>query len=106
MWEILWKTHIRPHLEHTIQAWSPHLRADIDILERVLRAMTKHMNGKKRLSNDQRLQKLSWNKLSARRVRGDLVLTYQLLNNNAELNLNTWYIAQPLSNIHGPASSV
>ena len=64
------------------------------------------MDGMKWLSYEQRFQKLGWTKLEARRVRGDLILTYQFLNHNAELNLNTWYKAQPISKIHGPASSV
>ena len=52
------------------------------------------------------LQKLGWTKFKARRMRGDLILTFQFLNHNAELNLKIWYKAQPISYIHGPASSV
>ena len=106
MWEILWKTHIRPHLEHAIQAWSPHMKADIDVLERVQRAVTKHIGGMKGLTYEQRLEKLGWTTLEQRRVRGDLILTYQLLHEKAAINLTTWHWAQPLTAIQGPASSV
>ena len=37
LWQFLWKTHIRLHVEHAIQAWSPYLKKDIDVLERVQR---------------------------------------------------------------------
>jgi hypothetical protein len=106
LWGILWKTHIRPHLEHAIQAWSPHQKGDINVLERVQRAVTKHMGGMKGLSYEQRLAKLDWTTLEARRVRGDLILTYQLLHERADVNLSTWRWAQPLAQIDGPASSV
>jgi hypothetical protein len=106
MWEILWKTHIRPHLEHAIQAWSPHLKTDIEVLERVQRAVTKHINGMKGLTYEQRLEKLGWTTLEQRRVRGDLILTYQLLHENAAVSLTTWNWTQPLTAIEGPAGSV
>ena len=47
VWEILWKTHIRPHLEHAIQSWLPHLKGGIDLLESVQRAVTKHIGSMK-----------------------------------------------------------
>jgi ribonuclease P/MRP protein subunit RPP40 len=106
MWEILWKTHIRPHLEHAIQAWSPHLKTDIEVLERVQRAVTKHINGMKGLTYEQRHEKLGWTTLEQRRVRGDLILTYQLLHENAAVSLTTWNWTQPLTAIEGPAGSV
>ena len=31
----LYKTIVRPHLEYCIQAWNPHLRKDIDMLEKI-----------------------------------------------------------------------
>lgn len=106
LWEILWTTLIRPHLEHAIQAWSPHLRNDINVIESVQRAVTKHINGMKGLSYEQRLEKLGWTTLEERRARGDMILTFQLLHRNADVNLSTWYWAQPLTEIEGPASSV
>ena len=37
---VIYKTYIRPHLEYCIQAWTPHLLKDIEVLERVQKAAT------------------------------------------------------------------
>ena len=106
LWEILWKIQIRPHLEHAIQAWSPYLKRDIDVLEKVQRAVTKYIGGMKGLSYEQRLEKLGWTTLEARRERGDLILTYQCRKGNAEVNLSTWHWVNPLTEQSGPVSSI
>ena len=105
LWEILWKAHIRPHLEHAIQAWSPYNVEDIKTLEQVQRQLTKHINGMKGLNYEERLNKLGWTTLEKRRQRGDLIFTYQVLHNNANVNLE-WNWAVPLSEIDGPAGGV
>ena len=126
LWTVLWKAHIRPHLEHAIQAWSPYLDKDIHVLERVQRRVTKHMDGMKGLSYEDRLHELNkecdqlrqskWTTLEERRLRGDLIFTYQvyrqkelidkadpeLIKVTPFVNLD-WRWAKPCV---GPASSV
>ena len=37
----LYKSRVRPHLEHAVQFWSQHLRRDIDKIEKIERRATK-----------------------------------------------------------------
>ena len=51
----LFKAIVRPHLEHSIQAWSPYLRKDIDMLEKIQRRATKHLPELRDLRYEERL---------------------------------------------------
>ena len=75
----LYKTLVRPHLEYCIQAWNPHLRQDIELLEKVQHRATKMIKGYQRLSYEERLIKCGLTTLEKRRVRGDLIETYKLI---------------------------
>ena len=75
----LYKTLVRPHLEYCVQAWSPHLKKDIEILESVQRRATRMVNKCRGLSYEERLKVCGLTTLERRREQRDLIETYKLI---------------------------
>lgn len=97
---ILYKTFIRPNLEHCIQLWSPFLRKDIDLMERVQRRATKIVPQLKHLPYHDRLSQLNLTTLETRRIRGQMIEVYKLLNNFDKIN-HEQFFELDLSNRRG-----
>ena len=75
----LYKSYVRPHLEFAVQAWSPHLKKDIQTLEKVQRRATRLIHGMENLTYQDRLIKSGLYSLECRRQRGDLIETFKIL---------------------------
>jgi hypothetical protein len=82
----IYKAMIRPHIEFAVQLWSPHLRKDIDKLERIQRRITKMIPELRNKSYSERLIELNLTTLEKRRLRGQLIETFKYLQgfNNVE----------------------
>ena len=76
---LIYKTYIRPRMEYCVQAWSPHLKKDIECLEKVQRAATKMVHGLRHLPYEDRLVHLGLTTLEERRTRGDLIEAYKII---------------------------
>ena len=77
----LYKSLVRPHLEYCIQVWSPYLKKDRNLIERVQKRATRLIKGMKGKNYEQRLQELNLFSLEKRRLRGDLIQTFKILRN-------------------------
>ena len=67
----LYKQLVRPHLEYAIQAWSPWLCKDKQLIEKVQRRAPKMIQGMCDLSYEEWLESTGLTTLEVRRARGD-----------------------------------
>ena len=82
---------LRPLLEYGNIIWYPSLKRQSAAVERVQRRATKMVPGMKDISYRDRLEALYLPSLKARRVRGDLIQVYKILNNIDELDSNKFF---------------
>jgi ribonuclease P/MRP protein subunit RPP40 len=96
----LYKSLIRPRLEYAIQAWMPHLKKDIDLIESVQRRVTRLVVGSKGKGYEDRLQMLGLKTLETRRIRGDLIEVFKILRgiDNVDERL---FFSKAISNTRG-----
>ena len=73
-------TMIRPKLEYAAVIWSPHLKKDINKVERIQRTATKMVPELEVLEYEERLREMGLPTLKQRRERGDMITIYKLLN--------------------------
>jgi len=76
----LYNSLVRPHIEYCCQIWSPYLRKNINLIEGVQRRATKLIKDIKHLSYDERLENLGLSRLTTRKVRSDLIQTFEIIN--------------------------
>ena len=84
----LYKVFVRPHC---IQAWQPHFKKSMDILEKTQRKITKWCPGLQQLSYENRLKALDLPTLTNRFKRGDLIETFKLLTNYYNISPDVFF---------------
>lgn len=78
---LLFKALVRPHLEYASSVWSPYKKKDIEAIENVQRRATKMLPKLKDIPYEDRLKHLKLPTLRFRRLRGDMIETYKIMNN-------------------------
>ena len=74
----LYKAIVRPRLEYCKQAWNPHLRKDVDMLEKIQRRATKLIPELRDLTYEERLKECGLTTLETRRIRGDQIEVFKI----------------------------
>ena len=74
------KSLVRPHLERKVQFWSPHLRRDIDKVEKIQKRETKIIPNIRNHSYHQRIQDLDLISHVQRRLRGQIIEVFNYVN--------------------------
>ena len=86
----LYQQYVRPHLECCIQAWSPWLQQDIDLLENVQRRAVRAVSGLAG-SYEEKLKVVKMQSLQDRRARGDMIETFKILHGIEDVDPTTFF---------------
>jgi hypothetical protein len=97
----LYKGLVRPLMEYSIQVWSPYRKGDIKLLERVQKRATKMINCLRNKSYEDRLNELKLTTLNDRRIRGDMIMTYKMLNGLEKVDINNILLLNRNNNRRG-----
>ena len=87
----LYKTFIRPKLEYAVAAWSPWTVQDIETLESVQRRVVRMISDRRGNTYEQQLQNLGLTTLAERRIRGDVIQAFKVLNGMSRVDKNEWF---------------
>jgi hypothetical protein len=84
-------TYVRPLVEHDSVVWSPFLKQDIEMVERVQRKYTKRLPGFQNYSYLERLKLLNLTSLELRRLHTDLIWCYKIVFGLVDLNFDEFF---------------
>ena len=98
---VLYKAIVRPHLEYCIQAWRPYRKKDIDTLERIQRRAAKMIPELRDLSYEERLKECGLTTLETRRLRGDQIEVFKILNGYENIDRNMFFSLKKDSRTRG-----
>jgi len=87
----LYKSLVRPHLEYANIIWHPYLKRQSALIERVRRRATKVLYECRNMEYTDRLVYFDLHSLKGRRLRGDLIEVYKIVNNLVDINSDTFF---------------
>ena len=93
VWLRLYKTFVRPHLEFAVQAWSPWLKGDIELLEKVQRRALGMVKGLRGVTYAEKLKEVGMYSLYDRRVRGDMIQIWKVIHGQCILDSSMLQLA-------------
>src|SRR6266516_3374562 len=82
---ILYKTLVRPVLDYCVPVWRPYAKKDILKLEKVQKRITKMIEGYKKKTYEERINKLGITTLEDRFYRADMIQVYKILNDKRNI---------------------
>lgn len=91
----MFKTYVLPLLEYCSTVWSPQGLENIKKIERVQRRFTKRFPGLEETVYLDRLKQLSLERLELRRIRSDLVMTFNIVKRLNGLSFDDFFKSSP-----------
>ena len=95
MFNLLFKTYIRPHLEYCPEVWSPSKIGMKKKIERVQRICTKYVKGLSNLSYKERMTQLGLTTLEKRRERSDMLEVHKIIGDLHSVNMSYMFQLNP-----------
>ena len=87
----LYKAIVRPHLGYCIQTWRLYRKKEIDKLERIQRRATKMIPELREISYKSRLLQWGLTTLETKRLRGDQIEVFKIVNGYEDVDRNMFY---------------
>ena len=97
----MYKAIVRPLLEYCLQAWRTYRKKDIDTLERIQRRASKIIPELRDLSSAERLTECGLTTLEMRRLRGDQIEVFKILNRYENIDRNMFFSLKKDSRTRG-----
>ena len=101
----LYKTFVRPKLEHAVAAWSPWTEGDKETLERVQKRLIRCISDKSGVTYEDRLASVGLTTLTERRERGDMIETFKTVYGFNKVDKSEWFDFRNASDTRGTQSS-
>ena len=92
---------MRSKLEYANSVWAPYKIKHIEALEKVKKRATRSLPGFKELSYEDRLKTLKLPTLVYRRIRGDMIETYKIMNGVYDFNVTPGLTIRYSDNLRG-----
>ena len=82
-----YKSLVRTHLDYATSVWSPYKQKHIDALENIQIRATRQLPTLAKMSYEERLIQLKIPTLAYRRIRGDMIEVYKIMNEIYDKNV-------------------
>ena len=100
----LYKSFVRPKIEHAVAAWSPWTESDRETLERVQRRLVRFVSDKKGGNYKERLESIGLTTLTERRERGDIIESFKTINGFNKVDRSEWFNFRNVGNTRATRS--
>ena len=100
----LYKTFVRPKLEYAVAVWSPWLKKDEEVMEKVQQRFVRLLSDVGGDTYEDKLQLVGLTTLSERRIRGDMIETFKTMRGINRVKREEWFQIQ-VEEEHRPTRS-